>query len=536
MASTTIPSSAKVGRGDDRRGWLLRWGLVLLAAVLAVIFIPLFYVGGVWAFAESRVLENLREVSDSQVQAAVFRRTYVPHPGCILDKVVFVHDASAAKPLITIERLTVRSTYLGILRHHLTSMNAEGMRVTIAPFGSSQPFHSVPSTLTVDEFVANGATIDFVSADPRNPPLRFDIHEAWLRDLAAREPLRYRVKVRNPQPPGEVTAEGKFGGWNYQDLSQTPLSGEYKFEKADLSVYGGIAGTLSSTGKFSGKIGHVDISGTTDVPDFEVNNNGHHRRLTTEFSAYVDGTNGDTFLNRVEAHFHKTHVIAAGSIAKSEKGKGKTALIQLSSRNGRIEDILGLFIEKDRPPMSGAVTLHTNIEIPPGDRPFLEKAKLRGTFGVEGAEFTQPSTQQNVNKLSAGASGEKDTTDPETALTDLAGHVELDHGVANFSDLSFSIPGAAARLHGTYNVVTYKIDLHGQMHVETKASNTTSGAKALLLKMLDPFFKKRKKGEILPVQITGTYKNPTFALDPMDKRTKVAPPPNAPAQGRSEHK
>jgi hypothetical protein len=58
-------------------------------------------------------------------------------------------------------------------------------------------------------------------------------------------------------------------------------------------------------------------------------------------------------------------------------------------------------------------------------------------------------------------------------LTDLTGQVVLEHGVATFTDLSFGVPGAAARMHGTYGLIDHKIDLHGQMHVLTKISNTT---------------------------------------------------------------
>jgi hypothetical protein len=42
--------------------------------------------------------------------------------------------------------------------------------------------------------------------------------------------------------------------------------------------------------------------------------------------------------------------------------------------------------------MSGAVTLQAKVEIPSGERPFPEKVKLRGTFGIGGGEFAEPST------------------------------------------------------------------------------------------------------------------------------------------------
>jgi hypothetical protein len=37
--------------------------------------------------------------------------------------------------------------------------------------------------------------------------------------------------------------------------------------------------------------------------------------------------------------------------------------------------------------------------------------------------------------------------------------------------------------------------------------------KSFLLKAMDPFFKKKKKGEIVPVYIAGTYSKPQFGID-----------------------
>ena len=51
------------------------------------------------------------------------------------------------------------------------------------------------------------------------------------------------------------------------------------------------------------------------------------------------------------------------------------------------------------------------------------------------------------------------------------------------------------------------------MRVDTKISKTTTGVKSLFLKMMDPFFKKKKKGEVVPVHISGTYHHPQFGLD-----------------------
>ena len=483
-----------------------------------------------WPFRQSAVIQNLSAAGDSQVTARSFRETYFP-PGCVLEEVVFHRGPANSKPLITIERLTIRGTYLGVLSQHVGRITAEAMRVSIPAFGTAQAFHTTPSKITVDEIVANGAAVEFASRDPSGEPFRFDIHEASLKNVGWNGPLNYRLKVHNPKPPGEVSAEGKFGVWNKPDPGETPISGKYKFEQADLGVFEGIAGKLSSTGEFSGKLAHIDISGSTDTPDFEVRSGKHPVQLTTKFNAYVDATKGDTFLKHVDADFWKTHIVAEGSIAKSPAGKGKTALIELRSGKARIEDLLRLFVKANRAPMSGSVAFQAHAEIPPSEQRFLKKVKLQGAFGISGGTFS-PSTQQNVDKLSAGARGEKgrgekenDQADPETVLTDLKGQVNLLAGTATFSDLSFGVPGATARMHGTYNVISHKVDLRGQMKVDTKISNTTSGGKAFLLKMMEPFFKKKQKGEIVPVQISGTYEHPSFGLALKDEKAQKVPAP-----------
>ena len=473
------------------------------------------------------MLQDLREAGDSQVRVQAFHKTYFP-PGCILYGVVFDHQPGEAKPLISIQKLTMQGSYSGLLYKHLTRIVADGLRVVVPAFGTGQAFHTTPSKITIGEMVANGSTLQFAPSDPSQQPLTFDIHEASLKDVGWNGPLAYRVRIHNPNPPGEITASGKFGAWDKGNPGRTPVSGEYAFAQADLGLYEGIAGKLSSTGKFGGTLAHIDISGATDAPDFVVTSGGHPMRLTTTFSAYVDATQGNTYLKQVDGDFWKTHVAALGSVARSSNGKGKTALIDLKLKNARIEDLLLLFVEAKRAPMSGPVSLQAHTEIPPGDEDFLKKVKIQGSFGIADGEFSQPSTQQGVNKLSAGAQGKKNDTDPGTALTDLSGKVNLQNGVAHFTDLSFGIPGASASLHGTYNLINYKIDLRGQMQLDSKISNSQSGPKALLLKAVEPFFKKKKKGEIIPVRVSGTYSHPQFGLDLDDKKAQKVPPPQAP--------
>ncbi|HEY6769134.1 MAG TPA: AsmA-like C-terminal region-containing protein [Candidatus Sulfotelmatobacter sp.] len=506
------PNPASPNRPANRRKWLA------LGAVAGIVGLGLLLWAELWPFQQRTVTQNLHEASDSEVRVRAFHRTYFPSPGCVLEGVEFYHGSNHTQPLITAEKVVIKGSYVALLARRLSSITAEKLHIVIPPFGGGETFHTTPSKITIDEIVANGAVLEFALQDPQNPPLRFDIHEVSLRDVGWSGPLHYRVKVRNPEPPGEITASGKFGVWNLGNPGQTPISGEYTFEEADLSVYSGIAGMLSAKGKFGGVLEHIDITGSTDTPDFEVQSADHPVKMTSEFSAYVDATKGDTFLKQVDVRFGRTHVVAKGSIAGSQNTPGKTAVIDLRSNHGRIEDLLHLFVKANRPPMSGAVAVQARAEIPSSDEPFLKKLKLQGGFGVGAGSFA-PDTQESIDKLSAGARGEKDKEkeDPETVLTDLTGQLTMAKGVAEFSDLSFWVPGAHSRLHGTYNVISHKIDLRGRLRVDTKISNTTTGGKAVLLKMMDPFFKKKPKGEVLPVRISGTYEHPSFGLDVEDK-------------------
>lgn len=510
MSSITGIAGCRTSTRGAERSVAVRKALIVTASSLAII-VALLAVLSVkfWPFTEKEVREDLAEAADSTVTIRSYHPTYFP-PGCTLEGVDFRHGANQFK-FITIEKLVVEGSYAGILTRHVPQVTAVGARVFIPPFGENMKFHSQHSQIVVDQLTANGTAVEFLSAETQKKPLRFDVHEAVLGDVRWGSPLQYHLKFHNPSPPGEIAVAGKFGAWADGHPQDTPLSGAYTFDHADLGVYGGIAGTLSSTGKFDGVFQHVNVSGTTETPDFVVTSGGRKHSLSTHFDAYVDAMRGDTFLDRVEARFGRTVILARGSIAGSRDRKGKAADLHLASRHGRIEDVLGLFITEPRAPMSGDLILSAHAQIPNGNEPFLERVRLDGRFGIDDGSF-KPDTQKDVDALSAGARGQN-KDDPETVVTDLKGSVALADGVSGFSDLDFGVPGAHARLHGTYNIVNHRIGLHGNMRVDTKISKTSSGFKALILKIMDPIFQKKKKGEIVPVHILGTYEKPVFGLD-----------------------
>ncbi len=482
---------------------------VLIALLVLICAAAVFYVK-FWPFSREAVLQDLREATDSTVTAQSYHPTYFP-PGCVLYGLEFHHAPNHFK-LLEIQKLRIQGSYLGMLHRHVPRIIAEGAHVFIPAFGTKESFNTQHSTTVVDELVANGSLVEFEPKQAREVPFQFDVHEATFRGVRWGSAIGYHLKFHNPNPPGEILADGKFGPYSKQYPDKTPFSGSYIFDHADLSVYGGISGILSSRGNFGGTLKQLSVTGTTATPDFRVKDSGNSFNLTTKFDADVNGQNGDTFLKSVEAHFGHTTLMAQGSIAKAEAGRGKFTKIQFSSDHGRIEDVLGLFTS-ERAPMSGEIVFRATTDLPPGDQPFLRKVELEGSFDIAQGTFSKAKTQRGVDELSAGARGEH-KEDPEDVLTGLKGQVKLVEALAHFTELSFSIPGAHADMHGTYGLdEPHRVNLHGQMRVETRISKTTSGVKSFILKIIDPIFKKKKKGEVVPVHILGTYEKPDFGLD-----------------------
>ena len=106
---------------------------------------------------------------------------------------------------------------------------------------------------------------------------------------------------------------------------------------------------------------------------------------------------------------------------------------------------------------------------------------------------------------------------PPMVEADLASHVNLSNGVAQFSNLSFHVPGAVAQMKGAFNVLNEKVDFYGALKTDAELSNTTHGIKAALLKPLDPLFKRKHHEAVIPVEMTGTYPHPHFGMEAIPK-------------------
>ena len=300
-------------------------------------------------------------------------------------------------------------------------------------------------------------------------------------------------------------------------VSETPVKGNYAFRNADLGSFGGIRGILSSEGMFQGTLESIEIKGKTATPDFGTTDTPHKLDLKSEFHAQVDATNGDVTLDQVQAVLVKTTILSRGKVASHRTEDGKSADLEFDVRRGRIQDLLLIFVSDKQSPLNGEISLRAQTHVPPGQAPFLKRIQLNGDFGIESAKFTKAATQTSVDKLSTAAQGQGDQTDnPDSVVSDVEGHVIVKDGVATFTGLRFRVPGARARVNGTFDLITQKVDLRGMLYMDAKLPKTTSGIKSFLLKAIDPFLKKNRRGGAeMPVSITGTYRHPSYKADPI---------------------
>ena len=84
------------------------------------------------------------------------------------------------------------------------------------------------------------------------------------------------------------------------------------------------------------------------------------------------------------------------------------------------------------------------------------------------------------------------------------------NGIATLSDISFVVPGATANGGGTYNLLDKRVNLRGKLSMKATVSEASSGIKSILLKPFDGLFKRKDKGAVLPVSVTGYYPRPSF--------------------------
>lgn len=498
--------------------------------------------------------EVVRELSirlDSQVTLEDLDIRLFPRPSVSGRGLVIRHKGRTdIPPLVTVSHFSGHTTWPLAFAGRLTSVQLDGLEVVIPPRrradmpsleGSNEPRPDTaaeplarlvrvaarqgndepPPESTagtsrqfgVNELTTTNGRLTIMSRREDKDPLVFDIHSLVIGNLTLVDASTYEADLTNPIPFGRVQSKGSFGPWAKGEPSDTPIEGTYVFE-ADLGTIKGIAGALHADGSMEGTIGRITTTGTTTTPDFSIPKlKAAALPLSTSYQASVDGTNGDVELERVEAKLAESHFLAKGSIVGTKGIKGKHVVLDVTSEDARMEDMLALTIKHSPPAMTGAVRLQTSLDLPQGEPDVIDRLMLDGKVRIASARFTSDNVQERVDDLSRRGSGRPEDGSIQNVASDLSADFVMKNAQLVLSNLTYSVPGAKVAMSGTFAFHSGALDFGGVATLDASASETQTGFRHFLLKPFDKLLRKDGAGTRVALTVGGTVDDPKVGVD-----------------------
>ncbi len=509
---------------------LWRWiGLAVLVLLVSATVAIRLVIARAEPIVRARIIETLSNRFESKVELGSFHVSVangIQVSGGGL-KIFGATDpnpyAPGVQPLIGIQEFRFQTALHNLFRSpmHVDTVYVKGLEINIPPKGNRQEMTRMRSktgmlSIFVDKFVCQDTKLVVNTTKPGKPPLEFAISNLNMKDIGPGQPMQFDATLVNPKPVGNIQSKGLFGPWQPESPRDTPVQGDYSFTHADLSTIKGIGGMLSSTGEYSGTLSDIVVHGTTETPDFSIASSGHPVALHTEFHATVDGTSGDTYLRQVDARFLDSSLTAKGSVVRESDPHGHDIELDVVLDHARIQDLLQLGVRMEPPIMTGPVQMTTRLSLPPGKEDVTNRLGLKGNFHMPDAHFTSQKVESKLDSLSLRSQGKpKQVRDDagKTVPVDLRGVFTLANGVLSFSLLHFQIPGTHIDMTGDYGLDGRTIDFRGKAMMNATVSQMTTGWKSILLRPLDPFFRKDGAGTEIPIKVTGTQSDPHIGLD-----------------------
>jgi hypothetical protein len=516
-----------------RRWWF--WTAIGLA-VLAV-FVVVGFIAAVPMSSDTlrrRMIATLSERLDSAVELGELQLRVFPSLRAEgKDLIVRKNGRTDVPPMIAIKGFSVDATLAGLWRKHVAHVQLEGLEISVPPDRGDLKDHAIESsergqahpdggtyeqslekTVVIDTLQTREARLVIVPSKPNTKPKVWAIHTLEMHNVGANEAMPFQATLTNGVPPGEVATSGTFGPWERDDPGLTPLDGSFDFARADLSVFEGISGMLSSKGSFGGTLDRILVDGETHTPDFTLRISGHPFALHAKYRSLVDGTNGNTRLEKIDANFLGSHLLASGAVLDGPAGQpGRTVTLDVKLDKARIEDMLFMAVKNPKPLMTGGLQMTTKFLLPPGTTDVVDRLRLDGRFAIAKARFTSIDVQAKINELSHRARAKNVDAPKDNVVANFQGRFKLADAVISLPDLAFEAPGARVQLAGQFAPKRETLAFKGQLLMDAKVSQTVGGIKGMLLKVVDPIFRKAGGGSAIPIKIGGTVKEPSFGLD-----------------------
>ena len=510
--------------------------LFLIAGVLAVLFAAGAATWFVWALRPDQVRQHLITAVSNRFAARVdvddANVSIYPRPAITGTRLrIQLRNADVEMPpLVSVNSFQASAPFSGLAgpRIQLGNVTLVGTDIRIPPGGLTPAVTSLDSenpkerrreersSIVIDEIVSKDARLEIATRKANKLPRVFEIHDLILRGFGLPEGARFQAGVTNAIPRGRVETTGVFGPWLTEEPTLTPIRGEYSFRNAKLDDIKGIGGVLSSVGQYRGTLERIEVDGQTETPDFSIDVANQPVPLRTRFKAIVDGTNGDTWLDRVDATLGQSNIQASGAIVRERDVKGRHVALDIRIRDARIEDVLRLAVKAAKTPMTGRMELTTTFLLPAGEQDVIDRLNLNGRFRLAQARFSNIDVQRRIESLSLRARGKEDAEPSETGssvVSNLRGRFVMRGAKIDFKELNFTIPGAEVQLAGLYDLHSEALDFKGELLVDASLADMTSGFKSFLARLAQPFFRRPGGGSRFPIKISGPRSKPEFGLD-----------------------
>ena len=490
---------------------------VLLCLLLVGVHLMFYF----WPFRYRQVHPLLESTFRSKVTVSGYHRTYFPHPGFVADNVTFYrHGDTSIPPLATIRRMTVSGNWFTLFFHPhlLRSIQLEDMHIQIPPAGTSahqKDFEETgpksESKMTIETIAVDHATLDFMSKG--HSPLRFVFAPAEVHNVKAGQPFTYSASIAIPKPNGLVKTQGELGPFNASHYQGTHISGTFDLVHADLRNIDDFSGMAKAKGGYEGTLDRLEVTGQAASPDFRVSD-AHAVPVDVQYQILVNGPAGDVQIQRSLWRSGDCTITATATIA----GKPKKTHVDFESKEGNLERFLDV-IEHGEPETRGFASFHASADFTTGPEPFLKRLNLDGQISLDHVSFVSKQ-QQTMDAFSARVRKNppddpqaSSQSNPPVIYAEASSHTRFENGIATLPDVVVTIPGADGKLHGTFNLLNYKVHLTGTAKLQKGLSHTSTGWKSVLLKPLAPFFRHKNAGTVISIAVTGTSQKPNLTQD-----------------------
>ena len=442
-------------------------------------------------------------------------------------------------PFISIKRISGTGGFTKMRAKRLNEVRLEGVEIVVPPGrtadlealrqagqqaaaiavavppGAEGAIDTIPEPpLVIERLVASSARLVVMARDADHDSQEWDIRDLVMEPFSLDAAAPFSASIDTPLPRDRAKVQGTLGPFPRGDFDQLPIVAEYTFA-GDAGSVPGIDGQLEATGAILGTLERLATSGTVTSSAIGLRGtSGGQVPMTSAFEAVLDGTNGDLVLTKVVTTLGESAFETSGRVLRVKGTGGRhISLAVKTPARADVADVLRLLVDGAHPPLSGRLSLDGTLELPPGPADVIARIAVAGAFRLTRARFANADVQGKVDELSRRGQGKPSDETIARVPYDMRGEVRLRRQQLTLSSVVFTAPGASIDAAGTYGLASEALEFRGVATLDAAMSRTLTGARRLLLRPIDPLFRKGGAGTRLVVDVRGTKTAPVVDLD-----------------------